>query len=74
MKDCQIHDSEVIFKSNSLYLSFMLAKNLHNVEIVISDGVDNRRVANFVEVIDIDSIFNEKLDHCCLVISAGIVQ
>ena len=74
MKDCQIHDSQVVFKSNSFYLSFMLAKNLHNVEIVISDGVDNRRVANFVEVVDIDSIFNEKLDHCCLVISAGIVQ
>ena len=74
MKDCQIHYCQVVFKSYSFYLSFMLAKNLHNVEIVVSDGVDNRRVANFVEVVDIDYIFNEKLDHCCLVISAGIVQ
>ena len=51
----------------------MLAKNLHNIEMIISDGIDDRRVSNFVEVVDIDSMFKEKFNHCSLTISAGIV-
>ena len=52
----------------------MLAKQPHNVELVIDYSIDKRRVTYSVEIVHIDSVFNQQLHHCSLAVSAWEVQ
>ena len=74
MKDSQINDCQVILEYNSFNLCFLLAKELHNVELIVGDSIHDGRIANSVQVVHIDAIFNQKLNHGNFTKSAWIVQ
>ena len=52
----------------------MLAKQPHDVELVIDNSIDKRRVADSVEIVHINSVFNQQLHHCSLAVSAREVE
>ena len=58
MEDSQVNDGQVVFKSEALYLCFVLAKNLDDIEMIVGDCIDNARVSNLVEVINLNAVLN----------------
>lgn len=74
MEDGQVNDGQVVFKSDALYLRSMLAKNLDDVQMVVRNGIDDARIANLVEIINLNAQLDQQPHHFDFSESAWIVK
>ena len=63
MEDGQINDGQVVCEGEAFYLRSLLAKNLDDVQVIVTDGIDNARVSNLVEVVHLNAMLDQKPDH-----------
>lgn len=74
VKNGEVHHGQAILDHYPFNFGIVLAQKLEYAKIVVGDGIDQRRRACLVAVVDLDSTLDQKSHHLDVPIAAGVVQ